>query len=211
MALLTVSLALGGNLGPFLAALEGAATGAVRTVLRRQGNKARNHLRKQIRTAGLGKLDKTVRLSVGPPGQTLPADLEAHVFSSSRIPRQGQPVNLLAVYAFGTTIRPTQGQRLAIPTALAPRSGRRALSPEEAGRGRFVLLPNRGGRGARLVFRDDRQRVAYWLVPEVRVRPQLRLQDAAKAGLQGMDQLLAVELDRRLRAAGISESTLEAL
>lgn len=206
MALLSFALALGGDLEPFLKRLEGATVGAVRSVLRKQGGKARRQLQGQLRAAGLGRLDKTIRLRIEPTGaRGLPSDLEGHVFSSARVPREGGRVDLLAVYAFGTVIRPTHGKFLAVPSYFAPRGARsRPLAPEEAGQGRFILLPNRSGNGARLVFRDATNKVAYWLVREVRVKPQVRLDQAAAAATQGTGALMAVELERRLEDRGLA-------
>jgi hypothetical protein len=116
----------------------------------------------------------------------------------------GRFVDLIRVFMEGATIRPHGKRFLAIPTDAVGFTGRGLRGgdvrkqPSDYPKGKLLFVPGKNGRTARLVFADRPDVTAFVLVPNARIRPRLDFQrDIAKA-VDGLDELIVRDWERRL-------------
>src|SRR5262245_23032262 len=198
-------MALRGDLKAYERAVAAANTSAIRTVT----NRFKTQARRQVERAGLGvRLGNAIRGEVRTPAgaditmRGVCPDPRGRAFT--RDSKTG--LDLIAVFERGVTIHGKPF--LAIPTAQA--GGRRAKSPESYPEGTFRYVPLRKGRGRpkanraiAVLIHKQRQELWYSLVPVVRLKKRLRLQELYQRQVASIPRTLEAAYTRQFRRLGV--------
>ena len=160
---LSIRTALSGPLPGQIAKAEIAAAGtALAGEFRNTGTLVKNAFRRQVRRAGLGKLENAVRMAATPAkGPAL--NPSVRIFSKATAKRRSGIVDILGAFDEGVTL---PGGWYAIATDRAGRDGRGRATPRTFGS--FLKLVPLGPRLAALVPRQERRppyTVFFWLIP----------------------------------------------
>ena len=194
-------LVINGRLNEALRAMEDAQARATTQIIRNKGRQLQRNLRKDVRNAGLGSLEKAVRLSLFPRrGSSLNAAHE--VFSKAIVRRSGRRIDLLTVYDEGATIRAGAGSFLVIPVGVPGSTRRRRqLTPQDFPEGTFDRIPTRTG----FLLRFRRTgRAAFILVNSqnpITIDPSLRILTTTNRVYANTAELLARRADRLTQQA----------
>lgn len=185
---------------------------AVTSGIKRRTRGLQKGFRTQIGRAGLGKrLANTIHSQVYPKrGYSLGA--KGLVWDTSRVGKKrgggDAIVDLVRTFDEGADIRPGGGRRfLAIPSKAVPKDSRGmrgakvTLQPSDFPPGSLILLQNKDG-GARLVFADRPSVIAFYLVPNARIKPRLNIQALVDKAGAGLDDLITRDWQRRLQRIG---------
>lgn len=210
---MSVQAFIEGNLGAFLRAQavvveKGSARG-----LRRVTGGIRGQIRRNITRAGFTgggrQLASTVRSRVRGEG----TDVEGVVYSKATYAagkqRPGGPVDLVQLFAQGTTIRSARGGWLAIPTQDAPLKAARGrgqrMTPGDlkAAGERVRFIPARGSRLIAVVRRGGRDVVTHVLVRQLTLRRRFDLESAIDRWTARLPEILATEINRAANASAV--------
>lgn len=196
-----LEMALRGNLARLFEADERAMMQATATVVRRAGTNAKNACRREIRRAGLGKLEFALRADSDPPRGPA-TDITVTLYSKAIVKRHGKIYDLFEVFQTGAVIRAREGAFLAIPTEKIGRVGKRRGQPGDFPDQLEPRIRRGADRGV-LVFKNGGG-VAFILLKTVTLRKQLPdlKAIAAKFGARIPDQIVK-EWHRLAARAGL--------
>lgn len=201
---LELRLAITGDLRKTLTALAQAEANGVHTVIRRRTTQLKTALRKQVVRAGLGeRLANAIRSEVMPPRGPAPhVDTRGRVFSKALAKRPGGLVDLITVFDQGATIRAFGHELLALPLPAAGRRGRRGArsTPADFPKGELVVI--KSSNGTLLLIDRETKTPMFLLVRRVHVRKRLTVQAAYAKAMQGLDEAVAKEIERRMAKLG---------
>ena len=199
---LTIRTALTGPLPGEVAKAEIAAAGAALAgEFRNTGTLVKNAFRRQVKRAGLGKLELAVRMEAKPAkGPSL--DPRVRIFSKALAKRKSGIVDILEAFDSGVTL---PGGWYAIATDRAGRDGRGRATPKTYGT--FLKLVPFGPRLAALVPREERRppyAVYFWVVPgPITLRKRTDFARDFARLMAGLPERLAKRWDREATKRGV--------
>jgi hypothetical protein len=189
---------------------------ATNSGVRRTTTILQRELRRDVKSAGLGKLVNSVRRSVKLPrgGKRTENSVEGFVYSSADYKRAGGKVDILLTYEQGGSIQPLRKQWLAVPLdgvgrGRGGRGGANArLRPEDFPQGSLYFRPTRNPKVALLVLRarygnNGVDQPMFLLIKQSRVKPRFSRRRADAAAQSELFNLIAEAYERFGRKAGI--------
>jgi hypothetical protein len=197
---------LEGDLEALLKAQGAVVDEGAKKALRRAAGGIAAGVRRRIKSAGFagggGKLAKAVRTKTVGKGADTEGLVVSKAIKRTGPLRPGGDVDLVQLFAQGTTIRAAGGGWLAIPTEYAPiapgRGVRRRMTPKElmATGVKLAFLPAKGGKLVAVKREQGRNVVTHVLVRQVSLRPRYEFQGAIGPWVERFPALLAEEMEK---------------
>jgi hypothetical protein len=204
---LTLDLLLHGNLIDAMKGAQRAAEGAVTTTVRRKTTQVKNGFVRLVRTAKLGRLEKTVHSRSYPESPKTSMNAKGIVYSTALYKRPGGLADLLTVWSEGSVITPTGGKSfLAIPLGPGGRGPgqRRWKTPGEFPKGTFRFVPSKTRPGTGLLYfkrggTAATKAAAFFLIPLVGLHKRLNFQAEYDRALANAEEVFHAEYERRMQ------------